>query len=125
MKLTRRSANLGLTASLVTPVFSRVARAAGETDQDRHGDPFATPPGEWPLFSAKRSLWIATSGVAVGEKSTAMSSWCFAQARHDRAEKRAAKPSPSRRRKPTAQTNSPIQPTTSATRGKNSTSREP
>jgi len=31
MKLTRRSVNLGLTASLVTPVFSRVARAAGET----------------------------------------------------------------------------------------------
>ena len=31
MKLTRRSVNLGLTASLVTPVFSRVALAAGET----------------------------------------------------------------------------------------------
>jgi branched-chain amino acid transport system substrate-binding protein len=31
MRLNRRSVNLGLTASLVTPVFSRVARAAGET----------------------------------------------------------------------------------------------
>ena len=57
MKLTRRSVNLGLTASLVTPVFSRVARAAGETikigmvtrSRRRHpGRYTAAFPAPWP-----------------------------------------------------------------------------
>ncbi len=53
MKLTRRSVYLGLTASLVTPVFSRVARAASETIKIGMALPVTGRP---PILANTRSL---------------------------------------------------------------------
>lgn len=72
MRLTRRSVNLGLAASLATPAFSRVARAEGDTVKIGMVLPVTGPAadsGKYALIGAKIALdRVNKSGGAMGKQ---------------------------------------------------------
>jgi branched-chain amino acid transport system substrate-binding protein len=72
MRLARRCVNLGLAATLATPAFSRVARAAGDTIKVGMALPFSGPTadlGKYALMGAKIALdRVNKSGGVLGKQ---------------------------------------------------------
>jgi branched-chain amino acid transport system substrate-binding protein len=72
MRLTRRSVNLGLAASLATPAFSRIARAADDTIKIGMVLPVTGPAadsGKYALAGAKIALdRVNKSGGVLGKQ---------------------------------------------------------